>query len=130
MDDQTFLQAFEDGTLEAFPHRSHVRMAWLYLRQYGWEVGMTRICEGIQHFAAAQGASGKYHETMTRFWAHQVQQAINQTPKINDYEAFLEAHPELLNTRLASQYYTAEQLHSAQARAGWVEPDLQPLANE
>ena len=32
LNDEEFLQAFEDCTLEEFHHADHVRMAWLYLR--------------------------------------------------------------------------------------------------
>jgi hypothetical protein len=127
MNDHEFLQAFEAATLTAFPHRSHVRMAWLYMRRDGWEAGLQHIREGIQHFAVALGATTKYHETITCFWAHMVYAAVTETPAEDDYEQFVAAHPELLNVRLISEYYSPARLGSDAARRTWVDPDLKPL---
>ena len=77
MDDTQFLQHFEAGTLHPFHHHDHIRMAWLYLRQMGWETGYARIQAGIHHMAAHHGATLLYHETITHFWAHMVQCAIS-----------------------------------------------------
>jgi len=73
MNDQEFLTAFEQHTLAEFSHQSHIRMAWLYLRADGWEKGQERIQREIQNFAAALGATRKYHQTITLFWASTVQ---------------------------------------------------------
>lgn len=127
MNDQEFLKAFEDCTLEAFPHRSHIRMAWLYLRHEGWEGGMPAIRDGIQRFAQALGASSKYHETITRFWAYMVDDALANMPGESDFDGFIQANPHLLDTRFINQYYTHAHLFSEVARREWVEPDIKPL---
>ncbi len=127
MNDQEFLHAFETAALDAFPHRSHIRMAWLYLRRDGLEQGSRHIVEGIQKFAAALGASTKYHETITQFWALVVYAALQETPAEDDFERFVAVHPHLLNSKLISDYYTPERLKSDTARYNWLEPDLKPL---
>ena len=127
MNDSEFLKAFEACTLHDFPHQSHIRMAWLYLRAEGLEAGTVKIREGIQRFANSLSATNKYHETITVFWARVVYQAITQTPDISDFDEFVERHPRLLDKRLISQYYSADVISSPLARQQWVEPDLKPL---
>ena len=127
MNDQEFLTAFEQGTLAEFPHKSHIRMAWLYLRAEGWEKGQEHIQSGIQNFAAAHGATSKYHRTITLFWARLVQHAIENQPEIDNFEAFLEKYPFLLNSKLISAHYSGVLIQSEGARQGWIEPDLIPL---
>ena len=126
MNDHEFLTAFEACTLppHAFPHAAHIRMAWLYLRCDGWELGVQHIREGIQRFAESHGATRKYHETITLFWARVVQYAIDQSPGISDFEAFIATYPHLLDTRIIERHYSRECLWSDAARAAWVEPDV------
>lgn len=126
MDDQTFLKAFEDGTLPPgeLPHRGHIRMAWLYLRAYGWDEGLICIRSGIQQFAARLGATNKYHETITIFWARVVHHMIVDQPQIDTFDGFLAYFPQILDSHLIEQHYSAELLWSSRARQEWVEPDL------
>ena len=126
MDDTEFLHAFEHGALPDFPHQSHLRMAWLYLRAGTWEDGMARICAGIRRLDAHHGGR-KYHETITQFWARMVSQAIVQSPDAADFAAFIAQHPELLDGKLITQFYSPDLLHSEQARREWVKPDLRPF---
>jgi|SRR5579859_7589083 len=127
MTDQEFLSAFEQRTLSEFPHRSHIRMAWLYLRTNNWEAGQVHIREGIQRFAAALGASRKYHETITLFWVRIVKHAIDHAPEINDFSAFIEKFPFLLDTKIITAHYSSALLGSEDARRVWREPDLLPM---
>jgi len=129
MNDSEFLAAFESLTLphDQFPHAAHIRMAWLYLRRDGWELGVQHIRQGIQRFAESHGAIRKYHETITLFWARAVHYAIAQSPEITDFSAFTAAYPHLLDTRIIQRHYSREHLWSDAARREWVEPDLQPL---
>ncbi len=129
MNDSEFLQAFEQCALphHDFPHRAHVRLAWLYVRENGWEKGTAKIRAGIQKFAQTYGVLPKYHETITLFWAHLIYRAIACSPEINDFAAFAVQYPALLDAKLLAQFYSPELLKSDAARAMWVEPDLKPL---
>jgi hypothetical protein len=102
-------------------------MAWLYLRAHGYDEGVKYICDGIRWLAASHGATQKYHETLTVFWARVIYHAVQQSSDVADFETFISQHPDLLNTRLTDMYYSKDTLWSAQARESWVEPDLQPL---
>jgi hypothetical protein len=127
VNDHDFLNAFETAVLTAFPHRSHLRMAWLYLRRGGWDNGLHSIRGGIQRFAGATGATRKYHETITCFWACVVNAALVETPGETDFDRFIEAHPHLLDGKFIQEFYSASLLQTEEARREWVKPDIKPL---
>ena len=127
MTDVEFLAAFENATLQQFNHPDHIRMAWLYLNQYGWLQGIVKIRDGIQHLARKHNLSRKYHETLTIFWAKLVYQAIQSNPQIETYDEFIQANPKLLYSKLTELHYTNTVLFSEEARITWVEPDRLPI---
>jgi hypothetical protein len=127
MDDIRKLAAFEAGTLHPFHHRDHIHIAWLYLRRDGWEAGYRQIRDGIQHFAVVNGHATLYHETITQFWARVILHAIEARPEIDDFDAFTEAFPFLLDKTSIKQHYSADVLRSDVARHEWQEPDLIPM---
>jgi hypothetical protein len=90
-------------------------------------VGLERIRTLIREYATALGATGKYHETLTRAWAELLWRAMRETPEARTFDALLEAHPELLDARLLSRHYTDGVLQSPEAKEGWVGPDVRPL---
>ena len=110
------LEDFEAGRIDgsAFPHESHLRVAWGLSRRYARDEALARLAQGIRGIAARAGVPGKYHETMTRAWFELAAQAES-----------LDAHPELLDRSLLSRYYSAERLEAG--RHEWLEPDLSPL---
>lgn len=129
MTDDDFLQAFARGTIanSDFRHRDHLRLAWLQVRRLGCEGALLNITAGIRHFAEAHGASGKYHETMTRFWVRVVAHMVAARPDIDDFARFLDAFPQLLDKELSLRHWERATLMSPQARAMWVEPDVLPM---
>jgi hypothetical protein len=127
--DDEFLAAVEAAQWpgERFGHREHVRLAWLYLRRHGPEGGYARIRGTIQRYATALGAAGKYHETVTRAWSAYVYRALRETPELEPFSAFQQAHPGLRDGKLLERHYRRETLESEAARREWVAPDVSPL---
>src|SRR5436190_13789782 len=98
--DEEFLAAFEMGSLTgSFPHADHVRVGWLFVRRYGADGAVERVAAGIRGVAAAAGAPGKFHETITRGWVFLIAAAVGRcsAPAFEDFTA---ANPELLDPRL------------------------------
>jgi len=128
-DDETFLAAVEEAAWpgECFGHREHVRLAWMYLRRHGLEAGSARIRDTIQRYATALGAPGKYHETLTWAWCVYVDHALRGPSRCETFPAFLEANPELLDSRLLARHYQRETLDAPEARRERMAPDLAPL---
>ena len=129
LSDSEFIRAFEGCTLpgERFHHREHIRLAWLYLRAEAPDAAERRMEEGIRRYAAHLGASQKYHHTITLFWMRAVASALGEGPRHPSFDAFMAAHPELLDKALVERHFSPPLLESAAARSGWVEPDRLPL---
>jgi hypothetical protein len=56
--------------LQSWDHRTHLRIAWLYLTREGRQKGMKLIFDSIKNFILNSGRTHKtkFHETMTYFW--------------------------------------------------------------
>ncbi len=132
-DDRTFIDAFRTATLanDAFHHRDHVRMAWLYVRRHGLEAAVTRFTDDLRAFAVAKGVPGLYHATITVAYLSLVAERQRTTPGAT-WTAFAEAHPDLLRWKpsVIDEYYSPERLWSAEARAQFVLPDRAPAARD
>jgi hypothetical protein len=124
MTDDAFLNRFETGSLDGFTHRDHVRVAFAYARRGGVEHAVERARHGLRHLAAAHGEPERYHETLTTAWVRVV---AHHASGDGDFDAFLAAHPRLLDRDLLLAHYSRERLFSHAARARFVEPDLLAL---
>jgi hypothetical protein len=126
LDDDTFMTRFERLDLgpEYFDHRGHLRMGWLHLRRYGLAEGNARVCDGIHRLAVKFGAQGKFNHTLTealmRVMAARMDDAADP-----DFDAFLARNPDLVDDArgVLARYFSDALLSSAEAHAGWVEPD-------
>ena len=129
MTDNDFVEAFLTGSLPPtqFHHRDHLRLAWALVRLTGEEQATRRITSGIRYFATMHGQAEKYHETMTRFWVRIVAHAVAARPDIASFDDFLAAYPFLLEKDLPYRHWQRETMLSPDARARWVEPDIQAL---
>src|SRR5262245_15221996 len=98
LDDATLLQDFEGGTLppSTFHHREHVRVAWLYLKAEPPLTALARFAEGLKRFAAANGAAGLYHETITWAYLLLIRERMERDGSGATSEEFAERNPDLL----------------------------------
>jgi hypothetical protein len=126
MTDDAFLARFEAASLRSFDHRDHLRVAFAYARRGGVEHAVARAREGLRRFTAAHGLGERYHDTLTTAWARVVGHHAVRA-RDDDFDAFLAAHPRLLERDLLSAHYSRERLFSPAARAGFVAPDLLAL---
>jgi hypothetical protein len=119
-------EAFVDTTLPAdqFHHEQHVQVAWMFVCRHGMPAAIGEFSEAIKRFAAAKGAHGLYHETIT--WAflliigeRQARQAAGSWPE------FAAANHDLLSWKpsILERYYSTELLMSDLARRAFVMPD-------
>lgn len=126
LDDAAFLAAFRDTTLttDAFHHRDHVRMAWLYVRNHCASEAATRFATDLQRFAVAKGVPGLYHATITGAYIALIAERLADQPDA-PWEAFAVAHPDLLAWKpgVLDRYYSSERLWSPQARTQFLMPD-------
>lgn len=109
-----------------FGHRQHIQLTWLAVRRYDTAAAIDLVGDGIQRTARYAGAPQKYNATVSRAWVELVDHHAAQ-PGADDFAAFAEQNPALLDKRLLSRFYTSATLASEEARTGWVEPDLAPF---
>ena len=128
-DERAFVDAFRSGTLgdDAFHHRDHVHMAWIYVRGYGLESAVTRFTDDLRAFAAAKGVPRLYHATITVAYLSLVAERLRVTPEAS-WAAFAARHDDLLRWKpsVLDHYYSPERLWSDQARAQFLLPDRAP----
>ena len=125
MNDREFIDALESCTLssDAFDHRAHVRLAWLYLREQPLLDALPRFITSLKRYAGSLGASGKYHETITYAFIFIIHERMVDSPA-STFDAFAAANEDLLGPIL-QRYYRPETLASALARSTFVLP--QPI---
>lgn len=88
---EVFLTKLRDFTLDVWDHYTHLRIAYLLLKQHGRREGMALIFRDIKAFIGnsprtKRGGSGggdtrgtTFHETMTYFWTHMVHYAMESS---------------------------------------------------
>jgi hypothetical protein len=108
-----------------FGHREHLHLAWLAVRRHGAAGATDLVSAGIQRTARYAGAPQKYHATVTAAWIKLVAHHVPDGP--DDFSAFLDHNPRLLDKRLLTGHYTSARLASAEAKRTWVDPDLAPF---
>ena len=129
--DDAFLAALEDYSLDTWDHRTHLRLAWIYLTRLGRREGMKKIFSSIKNFIENSPRARKttFHETMTYFWTHMVHYAIEATKNpTNDFKGFLLMNPQLANGGLFLEYFTKDlMLMTIKSRREVVLPDIKQL---
>ena len=90
-----------------------------------WRIEAEQIvAREIRRFAVANGASNRYHDTLTRFWVHLAGHAMGIVPEAESIDELLARFPLLLDKSLPHRHWRGETFNSDEARARWVEPDL------
>ncbi len=132
MTDDELFDAFASTALPAdqFHHEQHVRVAWMFVCHHGMPAALGEFSEAIKRFAAAKGAHGLYHETITWAFLLIIGERQARRPKPT-WPGFAAANPDLLAWKpsVLERYYSKELLMSDLARRSFVMPDLvQPTA--
>ena len=136
MDDADFLRRFEDRSLpfDQWTHRSHVKVAYLYLRRLPFPAALDRVRRGIKAYNAAhhvpEGPTSGYNETTTCAFMHLVaatMRAYGERFPTDNADAFCDTHPQLMTRHVLRLFYTPDRWMHPRAKTEFVEPDLAPL---
>ena len=127
--DREFVEAFESCSIAGseFHHADHLRLAWLYVREFGETGAEARLLSGIRKMAEQGGSPEKFHYTMTVAWLRLVVAAGGAVSTMLSFGEWAGAHPDLAEKDALLQYYSKERLECREACIGWMEPDLLPL---
>jgi hypothetical protein len=129
-EDRQFIAALEAPVLEPgqFDHRAHVRAAYIYLAGHDVDAAADRMRDTLRAFLQHHGIPvSRYHATITRAWILAVRHFMDGSPDTASADAFIEANPRLLDPKIMLTHYSAERLFSPEARAAFVEPDIDPI---
>ena len=116
-------------------HHAHLTVALWYCLRHPWPDAVRKVRAGIMRYNEASGIittrESGYHETMTLFWLRMVRHYLETASRECSLVALANGLIERYgNSSLPFDYYTRERLMSAEARAGWIEPDLKSLDEE
>jgi hypothetical protein len=123
--DAELIAAFESGNLPAseFHHADHIRVGWIYLRDHPLLAALPRFVAALKNFAAAKGAHGLYHETITCAFLLLIHERMQQ--RGGSFADFRGANEDLFTWKpsILDRYYRPETLASEEARRTFVHPD-------
>lgn len=90
-----------------FDHKAHIRLAYLYLTQYGVEDAVIKVREVLFNLLKYNDIEplGKYHETLTKAWLLAVKHFMNKTEKCTTADEFIKHNPALLDTAIMMTHY-------------------------
>src|SRR5579863_7415328 len=133
MTDAELLSAFESCTLpfEQWTHRAHVKVAYLYARQYPFEEALRRMRASIKAYNASTNTPESpvrgYNETTTRAFLHLIAATLSSCEKthpVKTADEFCDTHQQLMNRNVLRLFYSpAHRMHPL-AKLMFVEPDL------
>ncbi|HYV19743.1 MAG TPA: hypothetical protein VFC25_12025 [Verrucomicrobiae bacterium] len=129
-DDRRFSDDFASGRIEpaAFDHRAHIRLAYILLAEHDTETALTSMRDALQAFIRHHNVPvAKYHETLTRAWILAVRHFMATSPAAASAAEFIAHNPRMLDAKIMLTHYSAEVLFSPEARARFVEPDLEKI---
>jgi hypothetical protein len=117
---------------EEWTHAAHIAMAAHYLQTLPKDEALSTVRKGIFTYAKSRGVPNErlgrgYHETLTVFWVELCERYLRSCGKqgIEAARAVVDHYGN--QSKLHKEYYSGDVVMSAEAKAGWVAPDLRTL---
>jgi hypothetical protein len=127
-DDRQFCEDFAACRVlpDEFDHRAHIRLAYVYLAEHDPDAALALMRSALLAFIQHNNVPvAKYHETLTRAWILAVRHFMAISPGAASAADFIASNPILLDSKIMLTHYSAEVLFSPEARARFVEPNLE-----
>ena len=121
------LERFMRGDFEAarFPHREHVRMAFVMLQHYDFPESVLHYSRALRTMAARAGKPQAFHQTVTIAFLSLIAERL-EGGEWHDFAAFTRDNPDLLDKGAVARWYRPERLASARARRTFLLPEPPP----
>jgi hypothetical protein len=111
---------------ERWTHRAHLAVAVVYLQRYPFSEAIERARTAITRYNQTRGDPAGYHETITVMFMRLVEREM-RVAAAGEWAMFVNDLAQRFQLSRLLRYYSAELLRSAEARARFLPPDLQPL---
>lgn len=122
-EDAQALRVFQLRGPGEFPHRSHLRVARLYLVQLPLGEAIERFGADLRRFARAKGAATKYHHTITVAFLLLMRARLAGAPAGETFDGFLARNPDLASSGCLKAFYSEAALASELAKKDFLFPD-------
>lgn len=106
----------------SFPHREHVRMGFEMLRRHDFAASVHHYSQALRTMTQNAGKPEAFNQTVTIAFLSLIAQCMARGPE-EDFAAFVERYPQLLDKNALSRWYAPERLASAAARCAFLLPD-------
>lgn len=130
LSDHEFVDQFENLQLNPayFTHLAHMRLAWLYIKDFGVERASLVLCDRIKNFDRKFGTGKKFNKTVTIAFAHLINER-QQLGVYRNFESFIEANESLIGNykELICKHYSFDPFTSEKARQEYLLPDKIPF---
>jgi hypothetical protein len=127
LNEAEWMDAFERCTLpnDAFHHAEHLKMAFLYLREFPPLEALRRFSVNLTRFAAASGKPNLYNETITWAFLLLIRERNARANSPQTWAEFSVANADLLrwDDNILKKYYRPETLSSELAKRVFLFPD-------
>jgi hypothetical protein len=122
--DREELERFMRGEPDAacFPHREHVRMAFMMLRLYDFPESVLHYSRALRIMTARAGKPEAFHQTVTIAFLSLIAERL-EGGQWDDFAAFTRDNPDLLDKRAVARCYRPERLASERARRTFLLPE-------
>jgi ribulose kinase len=133
IDDTALWSLFRTASLpdSEWTHRGHLRVAWMFLQRHDLDEAHLLMRVGIIRLNAShdliETAARGYHETLTRTWLALVARSMGGPVVSATSSSFVDAHSGALAKEAPLRHYSRERLFSLEARARFVDPDIEPI---
>ena len=115
-------------TPEEFVHVRHLTVAAWYFATMESKAAREKMRAGLRRFIAHHGKNG-YHVTITEFWLERVEKLVAErrdaekglVPLVNSVVE------RCSDKNLIYEFYSRARIASAEAKAAWIEPDIQSM---
>lgn len=113
-------------------HQAHLRVGLWHALRYPDAAALALLRRRISAYNEATGvantAQSGYHETITRFYVHVIRVFVRSVKPDDPIDELAHALIEQWGDKnMPLRHYSPQRLFSAEARRGWIEPDLAPL---
>ena len=130
LNDEAFATQFKNATLEPelFSHEAHIRLAWIYIKDYGIDLAISKTCTQLINYVTHLGAKSKYNETVTVAAVKAVNHFYMKS-KSKNFKDFIAEFPRLKTNfkDLLAQHYDIDVFKSEAAKSSFLEPNLLPF---